>query len=132
MNVEHAYLFQDVLILPTRLSTKLTFRSHWRTREGGHLGWAAPTLVLLGCCLCSGATSAGIFFGQKVVVILSQVLLVGIKEGGQYSAVSNSEEAVVEESSDVCEEASDQTDAEEDEAEEAIEELYGPFWNDVM
>jgi hypothetical protein len=128
VNVEHAYLFQDVLILPTRLSTKLTFRSHWRTRGGGHLGWAAPTLVLLGCCLCSGATSAGIFFGQKVVVILSQVLVVGIKEGGQYSAVSNSEEeVVVEESSDVCEEASDQTDAEEDEAEEAMEELYGPF-----
>jgi hypothetical protein len=63
---------------------------------------------------------------------LSQVLLVGIKEGAQYSAVSNSEDVVVEESSDVCEEASDQTDAEEDEAEEAMEELYGPFRNDVM
>lgn len=126
MNVEQAYLFQDVLILPTRLSTKLTFRSHWRTRDGGHLVWDAPTLVLLGCCLCSGATSEGIFFGH-IVVMFSQVLLVFTKEGAQYSAVSDSDDAIVEESSDVCEEASDQTDAEEDEAEEAIEELYGPF-----
>jgi hypothetical protein len=131
VNVEQAYLFQDVLILPTRLSTKLTFRSHWRTREGGHLVWDAPTLVLLGCRLCSGATSQGMFFGQSVVMF-SQILLVVINEGGQYSTVSDSDDAVVEESSDVCEEASDQTDAEEDEAEEAIEELYGPFRNDVM
>lgn len=59
--------------------------------------------------------------------MFSQVLLVFTKEGAQYSAVSDSDDAIVEESSDVCEEASDQTDAEEDEAEEAIEELYGPF-----
>lgn len=73
----------------------------------------------------------GIFLGQ-IVVMFSQVLLVGTKEGGQYSGVSESDDAVVEESSDVCEEASDQTDAQEDEAEEAIEELYGPFRNEVM
>jgi len=130
VNVEQAYLFWDVLILPTRLSTKLTFRSHWRTREGGHLVWDAPTLVLLGCCLCSEATSEDIFFGHIVLlfsVLFSQMLLVFTKEGAQYSAVSDSDDAVVEESSDVCDEASDQTDAEEDEAEEAIEELYGPF-----
>jgi len=96
-----------------------------------HLVWDAPTLVLLGCCLCSGAISEGIFLGQSVVMF-SQILLVFTKEGGQYSAVSDSDDAVVEESSEVCEDASDQTDAEEDEAEEAIEELYGPFRNDVM
>ena len=49
------------------------------------------------------------------------------------SDVSESEDApVTEESSDDWEEASDQTDAEEEDAEEAIEELYGPFRYDVM
>jgi hypothetical protein len=49
------------------------------------------------------------------------------------SEFSESEFApVTEESSDDWEEASDQTEAEEDEAEEAIELLYGPFWYDVM
>jgi hypothetical protein len=44
------------------------------------------------------------------------------------SEVSESEGApVTEESSDDWEDASDQTDAEEEDAEEAIEELYGPF-----
>jgi hypothetical protein len=43
------------------------------------------------------------------------------------SDVSLSEEPATEESSDAWEAASDQTDAVEDEAEEAIEELYGPF-----
>jgi hypothetical protein len=40
---------------------------------------------------------------------------------------SISESAVVEESSDDWEDASLQTEAEEEDAEEAIEELYGPF-----
>jgi hypothetical protein len=48
------------------------------------------------------------------------------------SDVSNVSESegnapVTDESSDDWEEASDQTEAEEEEAEEAIEELYGPF-----
>jgi len=48
------------------------------------------------------------------------------------SDVSNVSESegkapVTEESSDDWEEASDQTEADEEEAEEAIEELYGPF-----
>jgi hypothetical protein len=38
----------------------------------------------------------------------------------------------VEESSDDWEETSLQTEAEEEEAEDAIEELYGPFRYDVM
>jgi hypothetical protein len=54
--------------LPTRLSTKLTFRSHCRTNGGGHpVRDVAPTEVLLGCCLSSGGggTSADNFcFGQ--------------------------------------------------------------------
>jgi hypothetical protein len=130
--------FRIVGILPTRLSTKLTFRSHWRTKEGGHpVRAVAPTLVLLGCCRCSGATSAGkLCFGQYVAIETpcSQALLAVINEGAgwlvqQYiSEVSESEDApVTEESSDDWEDASDQTDAEEEDAEEAIEELYGPF-----
>jgi hypothetical protein len=43
------------------------------------------------------------------------------------SEVSFSEELVTEESSDDWEAASDQTEAVEEEAEEAIDELYGPF-----
>lgn len=43
------------------------------------------------------------------------------------SEVSLSEEPVTEESSEDWEATSDQTDAVEEEAEEAIEELYGPF-----
>jgi hypothetical protein len=43
------------------------------------------------------------------------------------SDVSLSEGPVTEESSEDWEAASDQTEAVEDEAEEAIEELYGPF-----
>jgi len=39
---------------------------------------------------------------------------------------------VTEESSDDWEEVSDQTDAEEDEAEDASEELYGPLRYDAM
>lgn len=49
------------------------------------------------------------------------------------SEISLSEDApVTEESSDDWEEASDQTEAEEEDAEEAIEELYGPFRYEVM
>jgi hypothetical protein len=91
------------------------------------------TLDLLGCCRSSGATSAfPLYFGQDVVIEspFSQTVVEVVKEGGscfaqQYvSDVSNSEAApVTEESSDDWEEASDQTDAEEEEAEEAIEEL---------
>jgi hypothetical protein len=47
------------------------------------------------------------------------------------SDVSLSEEPVTE-SSDDWEAASDQTDAVEEEAEEAIEELYGPFRYEAM
>jgi hypothetical protein len=89
-------------------------------------------LVLLGC-LCSGTTSAGILcFGQYVAIEIgcSQVLLVFRKEGGswvvqQYVSEDSESEVplITEESSDDWEEASDQTDAEEDDAEEAIEEL---------
>jgi hypothetical protein len=43
-----------------------------------------------------------------------------------------SEEPVTEESSDDWEAVSDQTDAVEEEAEEAIDELYGPFRYEVM
>lgn len=52
-----------------------------------------------------------------------------VNGGGQNaSAGSESEEVpVTEESSEDCEATSDQTEAEEDEAEEAIEELYGPL-----
>jgi hypothetical protein len=91
-----------------------------------------PILVLLGC-LCSGTTSAGTLrFGQYVAIEMarSQMLLVFVKDGGgcvvqQYvSEDSESEDApVTEESSDDWEEASDHTDAEDDDAEEAIEEL---------
>jgi succinate dehydrogenase/fumarate reductase flavoprotein subunit len=57
----------------------------------------------------------------------SHTLLAAAKEGGQHvSDVSVSGALVTEESSDVCDAASDQTEAEEDEAEEAIDELYGP------
>jgi hypothetical protein len=61
-----------------------------------------------------------------------------VKEGAgwevqQYvSEVSLSEEPVTEESSEDWEATSDQTDAVEDEAEEAIDELYGPFRYEVM
>jgi hypothetical protein len=49
------------------------------------------------------------------------------------SEISLSEvEPVTEESSDDWEAASDQTDAVEEEAEEAIDELYGPFRYEVM
>lgn len=48
------------------------------------------------------------------------------------SEVSLSEEPVTEESSEDWEATSDQTDAVEDEAEEAIDELYGPFRYEVM
>jgi hypothetical protein len=58
----------------------------------------------------------------------SRVLLSAAKEGGQSaSVISVSDAPVTEESSDDWDAASDQTDAEEDEAEEAIEELYGPL-----
>ena len=64
----------------------------------------------------------------------SQPLLTAAKDGGQHASeisdvsdVSVSDALVTEESSDDCEAASDQTDAEEDEAEEAIEEPYGPL-----
>jgi hypothetical protein len=58
----------------------------------------------------------------------SQTLLTAVKDGGQHASdVSVSDALVTEESSDDCEAASDHTDAEEDEAEEAMEELYGPF-----
>jgi hypothetical protein len=60
----------------------------------------------------------------------SQMLLVFVKEGGSWvvqqyvSEDSESEDApVTEESSDDWEDASDHTDAEDDDAEEAIEEL---------
>jgi hypothetical protein len=46
------------------------------------------------------------------------------------SEISPSEDVLV--SSDDWEDASDQTEAEEEEADEAIEELYGPFRYDVM
>jgi hypothetical protein len=115
------------------LSTKLTLRSLWRTKEGGQpVRVVFPILDLLGC-LCSGTTSAGNFvFGQYVAIErpCSQVLLVVfVKEGGgcavwQYISDSESEEAlVIEESSDSWEEASDHTEAEEEDAEEAIEVL---------
>lgn len=55
------------------------------------------------------------------------------REVQQYvSEVSLSEEPVTEESSEDWEATSDQTDAVEDEAEEAIDELYGPFRYEVM
>jgi hypothetical protein len=69
-------------------------------------------------------------FGQYVV---TEMPCSHAKEGAgwevqQYvSDVSLSEEPVTEESSEDWEAASDQTEAVEDEAEEAIEELYGPF-----
>jgi hypothetical protein len=91
-----------------------------------------PKLVLLGC-LGSGTTSVGILcFGQYVAIETpcSQVLLVGWKEGGSWVVqqyVSEDSESEVplmtEESSDDWEEASDQTEAEEEDAEEAMEEL---------
>jgi hypothetical protein len=46
------------------------------------------------------------------------------------SEISPSEDVLV--SSDDWEDTSDQTEAEEEEADEAIEELYGPFRYDVM
>jgi hypothetical protein len=73
--------------LPTRLSTKVTFRSHCRTKEGGHpVRVLAPIEVLRGCCLCSegAGTSADVLcFGQYVVMErgCSQTLLVVVKEG---------------------------------------------------
>jgi hypothetical protein len=88
-----------------------------------------PTLVLLGCCRLSGVTSAAFLcFGQYVATVMPCSCVVQ-----QYvSDVSNVSESegnapVTEESSDDWEEASDQTEADEEEAEEAIEELYGPF-----
>jgi transcription elongation factor Elf1 len=113
-------------ILPTRLSTKLTLRSHCRTNDGGHLGWDVPLLVRRGCWRCSGATSTGNrCLGQYVAteMLCSQTLEVFVNEGAQYvSAISESEDApVTEESSDDWEATSDQTEADEDEAEEAIE-----------
>ena len=57
----------------------------------------------------------------------SQTLLAAAKDGGQHgSEVSCSDALVTEESSDDCDAASDQTEAEEDEADEAMDELYGP------
>jgi hypothetical protein len=99
----------------------------------------APKLVLLGCCRNSDGTSTFVFcFGQNVVIErpCSQILLADVKEGGgwlvqQYvSEISPSEDVLV--SSDDWEDTSDQTEAEEEEADEAIEELYGPFRYDVM
>jgi hypothetical protein len=90
-------------------------------------------LVLLGCCRCSGATSTDLFcFGQYVATETpcSQTVLPFVNEGAgwlmqQYvSVVSVSDEGpVTEESSDDWDAASDQTEAVEEEAEEAIEEL---------
>jgi hypothetical protein len=57
----------------------------------------------------------------------SQALLAAAKDGGQHtSGISCSDALVTEESSDVWDAASDQTEAEEDEADEAMDELYGP------
>jgi hypothetical protein len=54
--------------LPTRLSTKLTLRSHWRTSWGGQPVRVELALDRRGCCRW-GATSAGILsFGQHVVI----------------------------------------------------------------
>jgi hypothetical protein len=117
----------------TRLSTKLTLRSHCRTNVGGHpVRVVDPTLVLRGCCRCAGATSTcTLCLGQYVA---TDMPCSHAKEGAgwevqQYvSEVSLSEEEpVTEESSEDCEATSDQTEAVEDEAEEAIDELYGPF-----
>jgi hypothetical protein len=126
-------LVQDLHVgLPTRLSTKLTLRSHCRTNVGGHpVRVVDPTLVLRGCCRCAGATSTcTLCLGQYVA---TDMPCSHAKEGAgwevqQYvSEVSLSEEEpVTEESSEDCEATSDQTEAVEDEAEEAIDELYGP------
>lgn len=61
------------MILPTRLSTKLTFRSHCRIRDGGPPVREAAPDVRLGCGRCSGTILAKILFGQQVVgVMISQ------------------------------------------------------------
>jgi len=82
--------------LPTRLSTKVTFRSDCRTNAGGH-----PELDLLGFCLCSAGISTDNFLGHC-----------------SWDMVGPSSE-----SQEDCEEVSswEKTDALEEEADEAIE-----------
>lgn len=123
-------------ILPTRLSTKLTFRSLWRTNDGGHRGSEVSALVRLGCCRCwvvVAVVADLCFLGQYVAtdISCSQALVAATNEGGQLygcsEGISESEVLVTEESSDDWEAASDQTEAEDEEADEAIEELYRPW-----
>lgn len=110
-------------VLPTRPSTKETLRSHWRTNAGGHAARpCVPTLVLLGCCRCSGATATAFScFGQYVAADVPCSCVVE-----QYVSEDSESEGNAQVSSDDWEDASDQTEAEE-EAEEPMDEEYGPF-----
>src|ERR1700712_3139431 len=87
--IERGYLFEDCHFLPTRLSTKVTFRSHCRTKEGGHV----VALDLRGCWRCSGqiSTAESLFLGQCMAM------------GSQEDSMSE-DPLVTEESSDTWEE----------------------------
>lgn len=119
----------------TRLSTKLTLRSLWRVNAGGH-----PDLeivleeVRLGFWRIAGGTSC-----EACDVCLGHAFAscTRSQESSERSELKHlSEESEVkaemEVSSECWEEASDQTEAEDDDAEEAREGLYGPLGKELM
>jgi hypothetical protein len=115
--------------LPTRLSTKLTLRSLWRIRAGGHPD-RETTLpeVRLGFCRSSRGTSteacdaclvhetAGPGWSQDASARWE------LKHAAPYCSDESEVRTEMEVSSECCEQASDQTEAEEDDAVEASEE----------
>ena len=120
--------------LPTRLSTKLTFRSLWRVRTGGRPDLVTALLeVRLGFWRSSRGTSTAVCscvwcIHEAVALTWSQDTSGAWKEveGCEWQYESHGSDelevgAVRVVSSESWEEASDQTDAVEDEAEEARE-----------
>lgn len=89
-----------------------------------------PPLVLLGFCLSSGAISTGnLCCGQNFVMLFFSQTSIAIAGRGscwfvqKYEGSESEDALVMEELSDACEAASDQTEEVEEEADEAIEEL---------
>lgn len=123
----------NVQDLPTRLSTKLTFRSDCRSRQGGGrahgrpVDWAGWLLVRRGCLRSSGATavSAGLqapFREQRTAASLDGAELRGC-EPASCSQITSTEADEME----LCEDApsSEKIDEDEEEAEEETDEVYG-------
>ena len=99
--------------LPTRLSTKLTFRSHWRINAGGHPDLEVALLLV----------RRGFFLSSRGTSIRVRLHAASVCEAKESHCSDESKDEIEREvSSEDCENASDHTEAVED-AEELNEQL---------